>query len=181
MDARRAGAGEKVVFSTGLHWTTLAPGLFFLAIAGATRNWDTAGLVERFGQEELPARVQAATGFDLDTLIVTLALVIGVPVFVRALIRLLGTRFRVTGRGLRWEVRGHDLTAGFETIESVRVDRGLFGGMLGYGTVTVLGRNAIGRRRRIARPDAFRKAADDSMAAWLCRDLGGARRKTAVG
>jgi hypothetical protein len=181
MDARRAGPGEKVVFSTGLHWTTLAPGLFFLAIAGATRNWGTAGLVERLGQEHLAERVQAAIGFDLDTLIVTLALGIGVPVFVRALIRLLGTHFRVTARGLRWEVRGHDLTAGFETIESVRVDQGLLGRLLGYGTVSVLGRNAIGRRRRVSRPDAFRKAADDHMAAWLCRDLGGTRRKSAAG
>jgi hypothetical protein len=185
MDARRAGAPEIVIFSTGLHWTTLAPGLLFLVVAGAARNWGTAGLLERAGLEALPERVMAATGFELDTLIATLAVVIGVPAFARGLVRALCTSFRVTSRGVRWEQRGfgaHDLWAGFESVESVQVQQGVLGRILGYGTVSVLGRNAIGRRRRIAQPHAFRKAADDQTSKWLCRDLGtGARRKTAAG
>jgi hypothetical protein len=158
MQARRAAGREVVIFSTGLHWITLAPALLCMGIAGAVENWGTSGLVERLGLEALPEQMMATLGFDLDSLIATLAVLVAVVGLGRGLVHALSTHLRVTSSGVHWEQRGfraHEVSAGFEVIDGVRVEQGLLGRILGYGTVNVLGRNAIGRRRRMSRPEAF--------------------------
>ncbi len=164
-----------MLFSAGLHWITFAPAIFFLGIAGAVQAWGTRGLVGRLGLEALPEQVAALIGLDLDSALTMVATLLAVAMVGTGLARVLSTRLAVTANGVRWERRGlraHEVTARFETIESVDVEQGFLGRLLGYGTVNVLGRNAIGRRRRIAQPAAFRKVFNDQMSKWLCRDLG---------
>lgn len=183
MDARRAQGREAAVYSAGPHWIALEPGAFFLGIAAAVQHWGTSDLVERFELDAIPEQVMSITGSDLDSAITTLALLLGVVALGRGLARVLFTRLRVTPSSVRWEQRGlrsHDLAAGFGSVEGLEVEQGFLGRLLGYGTVNVRGRNAIGRRRRISRPTAFRKACNDQMSTWLCRPLASdPRRKKA--
>jgi hypothetical protein len=181
MKARRAEAREPAIYTASLHWITLAPAVFCLGIAAAVQRWGTSTLFERVGWDTIPAELASTTGFELDATITVLALLIGIPVFIGGVSKIFSTRFRVTASGVRWEHGRRDVSAGFGTIGDVEVEQGLFGRLLGYGTVTLRGRNAIGRRRDIARPAEFRAALNNAMSAWLCRDLGqDPRRKKAV-
>lgn len=176
MQPRRPTGRDAVVFSTGPHWITLSPALFCLGIAGAVERWGTGPLVERLGLAVLAEEV-ATIDFAVGALVVV-GVIAGIVV---GLLRATSTRLRVTTGGVRWEQRGlgaHDVAAGFDVIDGVQVQQGILGRILGYGTVDVRGRNAIGRRRRIARPDAFRRAVEDQMSTWLCRDLGSGQRRT---
>src|SRR6185503_10733265 len=106
MDARRAKGPEAAIFSAGLHWIAFAPALVCLGIAASVQNWGTHDLVEALGVEAVPEQVMGVTGFDLDTTIVMIALVVAAAAFCRGLLRALTTRLQVTASGVRWKRGG---------------------------------------------------------------------------
>jgi hypothetical protein len=177
-------AREAAKFSIGLHWITLVPGFLCLGIAAAVHQWGTTGLAEQVGLEDAVDQVAATIGYDLDAAVVLVAALAGVPWLLTALLRLVSTRLQVSASTVEWKggMGAQPVTVSFGAIESLDLEQGALGRLLGYGTLHFRGRNALGRRRSMARPVAFRTVFNDQMSTWLCRDLGGdPRRKRAAG
>jgi uncharacterized membrane protein YdbT with pleckstrin-like domain len=119
--------GERIVYTTGLHWLGYLPAILLLALAVAL----------------------AAAAFGLDAATALVAIIaaavvalLGLVLGLLTAIRRAGTELVVTDHRVifkRGLIGRHTIEMNRAKVESVDVDQTLLGRMLGYGTVLVRG------------------------------------------
>jgi uncharacterized membrane protein YdbT with pleckstrin-like domain len=94
---------------------------------------------------------------------------IGLVLLVPPWIRSISSEFAVTNKRVLVKVglvRRHSLELLLQKVEGIGVDQGIFGRILGYGTITVSGTGGTREAfRMIARPLEFRRQVQASLAA----------------
>jgi len=131
--------GERIVYSTRLHWIVYTPAI----IAAA------AGIAMMF------------FGSDLAVLGISMTFVIAPLVAVPAWVAVKTSEFAITDKRVMVKVgliRRHTLEMQLAKVENVAVDQGIEGRLFGYGTVTITGTGGTPEPfKRIRSPLEFRK------------------------
>ena len=124
--------GERVVYTTGLHWLVYGRAIFFLALAAAI----AVAALAKSGDPDLAVPVQG--GFALAAVFTLL----GALSFIAAAIRRASTELAVTDQRVilkRGVIARHTIEMNRSKVESVDVDQSVVGRIFGYGTVLVRG------------------------------------------
>jgi len=178
---------DRVFFTTRLHWIVLVPSLVLALLGWGLQQ---RGMHEVFNDFGLPAlgwwwddasmAAVAHTGLDLDAILSFGASVLALGTLLSAFMRSRRTRFLVTSTRVAQQggvLRRREHAVPYQRLDGISVSKGLFGRLLGYGTVKVAGPAGATRWRHVERPDALRRAAEARLTAWLTRDLGGSAVK----
>ncbi len=144
--------GEKVVYSTRLHWIVLVPALLLCALFGAPGVALLVASANRSGDPGVTSQSLTIGGAAL--------LVIAAVILVRGILTRNAVRMAVTNKRVIAKVgivtrRTIDLL--LSRVESVGVEEGVMGRMLGYGTVVIRGTGGTPESfGKIAHPLEFR-------------------------
>jgi membrane protein YdbS with pleckstrin-like domain len=139
-------AGERLVYSTRLHWAVFLPLYFWLAVAFGlfvTKN---------------------ATGITVGAILLIFAVI---PLAITSLIARATSEFAVTNKRVLiktgW-IRRHSLETLLTKIESIRVEQSVLGRMLDYGTIIISGTGGSKEPfHKIAEPMIFRRRVQDQI------------------
>ena len=96
-------------------------------------------------------------------------ILIGFVILVELAIRLKATELAVTNRRViaKFGVfRRHTFELNVDRVEAIQVDQGIWGRMLGYGTLRIAGAGNFDPIPNVAAPIAFKKAVLESQEAW---------------
>jgi len=121
--------GERVIYTTGLHWLVYGRAIFFLTVAV---------LLALFSIANSSLSPYAEGGLALAALFALLGLVS----FIAAAIRRASTELAVTDQRVilkRGVIARHTIEMNRSKVESVDVDQSVLGRIFGYGTVLVRG------------------------------------------
>jgi uncharacterized membrane protein YdbT with pleckstrin-like domain len=137
--------GERILYSTRLHWRALLPAIMFL-IAGFA---------------SAVAALQAGSAYRLPLLMGAAVLgLLAIASWIPAALRRVSSEFVVTDRRVilkRGVFARHTIEMNRSKVESVDVDQSLLGRIMDYGTVIVRGTGgALEPIRDIAHPVRFR-------------------------
>lgn len=125
--------GERVIYTTGLHWLVYGRAIFFLALAAVL------ALVAALWTSDDPA---LATSRFVALAVDGLFAVMGLLSFISAAIRRRSTELAVTDQRVilkRGVIARHTIEMNRSKVESVDVDQSVLGRIFGYGTVLVRG------------------------------------------
>lgn len=177
-----ANPDDRVFFTTRLHWIVLIPSLALALISyglqqrGMQDVFRDAGLPDLAWQwEDASLATIVHTGMELDQLVSAMAAMLAIVWLLTAFLRSRRTSFVVTSTRVAERggmLRRHEHAVPYQCVDGISVSKGLFGRLLGYGTVKVAGAGVSARWRYVERPDALRRAAEARLSAWLTRDLG---------
>jgi uncharacterized membrane protein YdbT with pleckstrin-like domain len=125
--------GERVIYTTGLHWLVYGRAIFFLALAAVLT------LVATLWTSDDPA---LATSRFIALVVDALFAVMGLLSFISAAIRRRSTELAVTDQRVilkRGVIARHTIEMNRSKVESVDVDQSVLGRIFGFGTVLVRG------------------------------------------
>jgi len=121
--------GERLIYTTGLHWLVYGSAIFLILVAGLLALFSIANA-------SLSSYMEA--GLALAALFALL----GVVSFIAAAIRRASTELAVTDQRVilkRGVIARHTIEMNRSKVESVDVDQSVLGRVFGYGTVLVRG------------------------------------------
>lgn len=138
--------GEKVVYSTRLHWIVLVPAVLLCALFGAPGVALLVASANRSGESRASVQSLMIGGAAL--------LAIAAVILIRGILTRNAVQMAVTNKRVIAKVgvvtrRTIDLL--LSRVESVGVEEGVMGRMLGYGTVVIRGTGGT--------PESFSKVA----------------------
>lgn len=146
-------SGEKVLYKTGLHWSVLIWPIIFGAFFALPGLAFVVGAIASLGDKSGAASGEAAVGLIF---LVSTAILIGYGFIKRASVEMAVTNKRVLVKA--GVLRRRTLEVLLSKIESIGVDEGILGRMLGYGNVIVRGTGGTPEPfKRIAHPMEFRR------------------------
>jgi uncharacterized membrane protein YdbT with pleckstrin-like domain len=139
--------GEMIAYHTQLHWVVFMPPLVLFIVVMALFSLGGAG----------------------PTIAVILLLFVGLPMTLDALVTRATSEFVVTNKRVLiktgW-MRRHSLETLLSQVEGIRVEQGILGRMLDYGTIVVSGTGGSKESfDRIADPMLFRRRVQDQIVA----------------
>ena len=124
--------GERVIYTTGLHWLVYGRAFVLVALAGLLAIFSVANLAD-------PNWASVAMG---GLALAAFLALLGLLLFIAAAIRRSTTELAVTDQRVilkRGVIARHTIEMNRSKVESVDVDQSLLGRILGYGTVLVRG------------------------------------------
>jgi uncharacterized membrane protein YdbT with pleckstrin-like domain len=142
--------GERVIYTTGLHWLVYGRAIFFLAVAALLAVFSLANSTDPgLGPYEEGGLALAAL-FGL----------FGLLSFIAAAIRRASTELAITDQRVilkRGVIARHTIEMNRSKVESVDVDQSVLGRIFGYGTVLVRGTGgSLEPMQSISHPLRFR-------------------------
>ena len=144
--------GEKVVYSTRLHWIVLVPAVLLCALFGVPGVALLVASANRSGDSR--ASVQSLT-IGGAALLVIAAVILVRGILTRNAVQMAVTNKRVIAKVGVVTRRTIDLL--LSRVESVGIEEGVMGRMLGYGTVVIRGTGGTPESfSKIAHPLEFR-------------------------
>jgi uncharacterized membrane protein YdbT with pleckstrin-like domain len=142
--------GERVIYTTGLHWLVYGRAFVLLAVAVLLAIFSVAKLAD-------PNLTSIAMG---GLVLAAFLALLGLLAFIAAAIRRATTELAVTDQRVilkRGVIARHTIEMNRSKVESVDVDQSVLGRILGYGTVLVRGTGgSLEPMRSISDPLRFR-------------------------